>query len=266
MPAIALVGLIALAAPQTERCRDESERDILNLIEKLGADSVEERSEAERQLRLLQDDRLPLLRKALVTVRDSEIDTRLWGIIRSLLLRRANSKYSEGKLDEALFLLAEAERAPNPGDFVQERLKTARERLSDFILLRSDLTDLAVVQQADFGLVADRVKKEGLWGFYVLVEMLGEKENSSLRSRAPLIILKMGKECASALCWATKSKDGAVRSSACELLGRLGIETPLASETLRRVYFSDECPSAKKAALDAFVRITGAPPKESSPK
>ena len=147
-----------------------------------------------------------------------------------VLRRESRRLYEEGKLPEALRVLAEAE-----GPDVQARAEASlkellKERSMEFSTGAMALPELPQLEP----LLP--------WIYPALIRRLAD--GSPDRGAACLVLIKLGDRAAPALCWALKTSTPSVQAQACALLRRIGTSSPLVRDAL----------DAAAASPDAGVR------------
>jgi hypothetical protein len=227
-------------------------------IENLHSDDVEVRENGIWELRNLGPLRVPELRSRLASLRDPEAIARLSDVIRDLLTREAKRLYSEGRWQEALLDVAEAEGAVDPWDYVEERERQARSDLLQVIPteIPTHHTDGGVLTLNGFSVVEPEVRRTLPWGIPVLLEMVGDRSNFVAGSNALTVLQGLGEDAAPALCWALSTRNEELRMGACAVLSQSRRPSALVLRSMREI---DSDPSAsewlRKEARRALPRL-----------
>jgi len=238
-----------LAAPQSA----DEEKTVAAWVEQLDAEEAGSRESAEKRLRRLKASWVPFLRKAQAAGKSQETKARLSQIVSQLLIEEGNSLYAEGHLPEALAKLAEGANAENPKDYVEKKIKQARDHLKEA---------MPPGKECAYDLVASEMKLYGLWAMPPLIELLGN-QGAEQETPSAFVLQKMGSDAIPALCWAMGSKNPRLRENAANVLGSIRQNSKLAVESLLRAYRNpDEIDAVRNRARDSLIRITGAEPAE----
>jgi len=222
--------VLALCLAGQDKSAPSDEEKIQQSVADLGNEDVDVRNKATAFLKSLPFRHIETFRLQAKTEQDAEKKTRLGTIVRHLAGKQGEALYREGKLSEALLLLAEAGGAADPAAEVERRSTGIRQAL---------LKEFALFPDGGRRHYSPEVFREfrvqhGRWALPVLIEFLDPQGKYSLDA-FQFLQHAMGQDAIPVVCARLKSAEEPRTYLYCDFLAMVGGSSDLAIKTLRTV-------------------------------